>query len=75
MDFNEAIINLFNGKWVSNNLFNEGNKVRWELDDGSLNVIDENGKNINDEWYELENKVIDGDFELDMDWYAYDEAV
>lgn len=50
MDFNEAIINLFNGKWVSNNLFNEGNKVRWELDDGSLNVIDENGKNINDEW-------------------------
>lgn len=75
MDFNEAVLNLFNGKWVSNNLFNEGNKVKWELVNDSLNVIDENGKNINDEWYELEDKVMNGDFELDMDWYAYDEAV
>lgn len=75
MDFNEAVLNLFNGKWVSNNLFNEGNKIRWEVNSDSLNVIDENGKTINDEWYELEDKVMNGDFELDMDWYAYDEAV
>lgn len=72
MIFNDVRKDLLLGKWASNSQFLEGNKVRWDLSNNNLKVLDENNNDVTDKWRELEDKIISGDFILSRGWESYD---
>lgn len=72
MIFNDVRKDLLLGKWASNTQFLEDNKVRWDLSNNSLKVLDEQNNDVTDKWKEMEEKIISGDFILSRGWESYD---